>query len=154
MIIDTPVSSFSFYMKLVKRINNRIQFSHAFEQDWVCSNEGPSAATVYEPSEDTFLMLDALQQDLEHTVLGRLLSTAHPSTKCGPLLIIELGSGAGLIITAVAKALRDNESLATIGTHCVAVDLNPAACCATAQTSKLSGVQVRMNVVQVHRLYV
>lgn len=92
-------------------------------------------------------MLDALQQDLEHTVLSRLL--ARPSTKCGPLLVIELGSGAGLIITAIAKALRDNEELASVGTYCVAVDLNPAACCTTAQTSKLNGVQVCINVVHV-----
>lgn len=93
---------------------------------------------MYEPAEDTFLVLDALQLDLERMIRGRLLY--ENASTCEPLLVVEMGSGAGLIITAIAKALS-NASI-VVGCHCVAVDLNPAACLATAETCKLNGVQV------------
>lgn len=125
-----------------------------YEQDWLSNNVGFVAipdgskvddfgTTVYEPAEDTFLMLDALQLDLERMVRYRLLGGAELAmTKCGPLLVVELGSGAGLLTAAVSKALNDSEKCGAIGAHCVAVDLNPAACLATAQTCKLNGSQV------------
>lgn len=106
-------------------------------------------ASVYEPAEDTFLVLDALQLDLEHTVRNRLISKTYSddnlSTKSEPLLVIELGSGAGLLSAAVAKALRNDilTKMTDIGVHCVAVDINPAACRATAHTCLLNSVQVR-----------
>lgn len=98
---------------------------------------------MYEPAEDTFLMLDALQQDLEHIIRNRLLyqrADTSLSSCSEPLLVVELGSGAGLLSAAVAKAIRDCDAPA--GAHCVAVDVNPAACCATAHTCKLNGVMV------------
>lgn len=97
---------------------------------------------MYEPAEDTFLILDALQLDLEKTVCDRLRCADSSSSKCGPLLIVELGSGAGIIATAVAKALSLSDAPFAVGTHCVAVDSNPAACIVTAQTCKLNNVEV------------
>lgn len=100
---------------------------------------GTASAHVYEPAEDTFLMLDTLQLDLERIVHNRLLQQDkcddNSSVKDRSLLVIELGSGAGLVITSVAKALRK--------AHCIAVDMNPVACLATVQTSKLNDIHVR-----------
>lgn len=115
------------------------------------SNNEPlntTVASVYEPSEDTFLVLDALQLDLEHTVRDRLLcqsiSDENLSSKNEPLLVVELGCGAGLLSAAVSKALRNDilTNMTDIGVHCVAVDINPAACHATARTCFLNSVQV------------
>lgn len=100
---------------------------------------------MYEPAEDTFLVLDALQQDLESIVHNRLICLKNiesSSISAGPLLVVELGSGAGLLTAAIAKALRDDVVSATFGAHYMAVDVNPAACEATAQTCLLNGVQV------------
>lgn len=101
---------------------------------------------MYEPAEDTFLVLDALQQDLESIVHNRLICQKNiiesSSISDGPLLVVELGSGAGLLTAAIAKALRDDDVSATVGAHYIAVDVNPAACQATAQTCLLNGVQV------------
>lgn len=100
---------------------------------------------MYEPAEDTFLMLDALQLDLEHIVINRLTCQNKAVTdsclKGGPLLVVELGCGAGLLITAIGKALQ---GCGSVGVHCLAVDVNPAACHATVQTCQLNGVQVRL----------
>lgn len=129
-----------------------------YQQDWDLASVGLSevnnkhsdelkttASTVYEPAEDTFLMLDSLQQDLENIIRSRLLylkADASLSTCSEPLLVVELGSGLGLLSAAVAKAIRDCDISASVGAHCVAVDVNPAACCATAHTCKLNGVMV------------
>jgi release factor glutamine methyltransferase len=140
MIIDTPVSSIIYSCSLY------IKVDHFYNQLWNISNEEgleTAASTVYEPAEDTFLMLDALQLDLEHIVIDRLTcqnkAVADPCLKRGLLLVVELGCGAGLLTAAVGKALHSCES---VGVHCLAVDVNPAACHATAQTCQLNGVQV------------
>lgn len=100
------------------------------------------ASTVYDPSEDTFLVLDALQLDLERMICDRLCVTPSLLSEPRSLLVIELGSGAGLLIAAVAKALSSGELPVNVGVHCVAVDFNPAACRATAETCQLNDVQV------------
>ena len=73
---------------------------------------------VYEPSEDTFLFLDALEQQL--TCLEKLK----------PLVAVEIGSGSGVVITFLAKHLKPKNE-----TVFYAVDINKNACQASKETS-------------------
>lgn len=63
---------------------------------------------VYEPAEDTFLLIDAIESDLPQL------------QKHQPLLCCEVGPGSGIVITAIAKALPNAQ--------CFGIDLNPWAC--------------------------
>jgi ribosomal protein L11 methylase PrmA len=77
---------------------------------------------VYEPAEDTFLMLEALrsQRDL---LLSRFLSTSHAP---GPVCV-EVGSGSGMVIAYAARLLSSRGQY-------YATDINPRACRATRDT--------------------
>ncbi|XP_075211226.1 uncharacterized protein LOC142318557 [Lycorma delicatula] len=78
---------------------------------------------VYEPSEDTFLLLDVLESELEW------LKNKNPT------VIVEVGSGSGVIITALSNALGNS-------THCIATDINFSACVTTCKTSTYNNAQV------------
>lgn len=80
---------------------------------------------VYEPAEDTFLLIDALEEDLA------LLQNMKP-TVC-----VEVGSGSGIVITAVAKALGRTSFY-------IAVDINQVACKVTQKTAQLNGTDVEV----------
>lgn len=67
-------------------------------------------------------MLDALEADLPMLV------------ESNPGICVELGSGSGVIITAVAKSLPN--------TACIAIDINSRACTATQQTAKVNGANL------------
>lgn len=89
---------------------------------------------VYEPAEDSFLLLDALEADLA------LLIDAEP------VVCVEIGSGSGVIITAVAKSLRESA--------CFAVDINPQACAITKRTAKMNEANlevINMNLLNAFR---
>ncbi|VDM02634.1 unnamed protein product [Schistocephalus solidus] len=73
----------------------------------------PQFSTVYPPSEDSFLFLDALEKDF--TFLTEHLK---------PAVVLELGSGSGVISTFLSKLLR-------IPTMFIGVDISEKACLAT-----------------------
>ena len=81
---------------------------------------------VYEPSDDTFLLCDALEQDRAALHAQR------------PALVLEIGSGSGCVITFLALLLRAGN----VPTHCMATDVNPAAAQMTFATAKDNGVHV------------
>lgn len=78
---------------------------------------------VYEPSEDTFLFLDALESELNFI------------TKMKPTIIGEIGSGSGVLITALANVLKNNSAY-------FATDINLQACIATLKTSGLNNCDI------------
>lgn len=58
---------------------------------------------VYEPAEDTFILLDALEQDAE-----RLSGSAGGSMR--PRLCLEIGSGSGCVSAFVSQILGKSDA--------------------------------------------
>ncbi|KAM0253956.1 hypothetical protein ACHAQJ_007025 [Trichoderma viride] len=85
---------------------------------------------VYEPAEDSFLLLDTLSSATETQFLHETFSSAS-SSKIIPF-VVELGTGSGVVlafITAHAKTLFGTRQILTAG-----VDMNAFACRATITT--------------------
>ncbi|KHN96457.1 methyltransferase [Metarhizium album ARSEF 1941] len=82
---------------------------------------------VYEPAEDSFLLLDTLSSPSETA----FLQSAFPPTSPAPL-VLEVGTGSGVVVAFVnahARALFGHRRLLTCG-----VDVNAFACRATVRT--------------------
>uniref|UniRef100_A0A8R1HRY7 MTS domain-containing protein n=1 Tax=Caenorhabditis japonica TaxID=281687 RepID=A0A8R1HRY7_CAEJA len=81
------------------------------------------AHDVYEPSEDTFLLIDAIEKDIKE-IRSR-----------NPQLVLEIGCGSGVVSTFVNQALGGNVTS-------VATDLNPHALDVTLETAKLNDIKI------------
>ena len=81
---------------------------------------------VYEPSDDTFLLADALSADAA-MLRGRT-----------PTLCVELGSGSGAVITHLGSLLPPHS------TALLATDVNPAAAAATRATGAANAQRVEV----------
>jgi len=83
---------------------------------------------IYEPAEDSFLLLDALEQDLSYI-----------SQSLKPTICVGIGCGSGIISSALSYVLPS--------AHVIACDINPDACKGTKETSKVN--QVHLDVLEV-----
>jgi release factor glutamine methyltransferase len=109
-------------------------------------NMGDLAARgVYEPSEDTFLLIDALRADL--AARDHSPRTNFPATVC-----IEIGPGSGVVSCALAQALLDRETAGEKGEMgavvVIAADVSAAACAAVRETASLNGLSHCIEAVQ------
>ncbi|CAF0706128.1 unnamed protein product [Brachionus calyciflorus] len=73
---------------------------------------------IYEPCEDTFLFLDALEKDIQFL------------NELKPEIVVEIGPGSGLVINFLAKHLKESKKILFMAT-----DINKDACLATQKTS-------------------
>lgn len=82
--------------------------------------------TVYEPAEDSFLLLDTLSSTSETGWLAERFPVSHPTP-----LVLEVGTGSGVVIAFLASNARVifGRDILSIG-----VDVNESACRATAMT--------------------
>lgn len=93
---------------------------------------------VYEPAEDTFLLLDALENDLE------LL-------KKNAEVCLECGSGSGTIITALSIALKQGQEQEASRTRLMlATDINPEACRTTRKCANHHNQLHNIEIIRTH----
>jgi release factor glutamine methyltransferase len=82
---------------------------------------------VYEPAEDSFLLLDTLCSPSEVTFLSNRFAKDSPTP-----LVVEVGTGSGVVLafaTAQSESIFGRRDILTLGT-----DINSFACRATART--------------------
>jgi len=79
--------------------------------------------SIYEPAEDSFLLLDALEEDI------------HVLKKLKPTICLEIGCGSGVVSTCLSKYFGSS-------CHVMASDVNPYACEATLKTASCNKTQV------------
>jgi release factor glutamine methyltransferase len=86
-----------------------------------------SFSTIYEPAEDSFLLLDTLSSSTESAWLRHRFPQPSPSP-----VLAEIGTGSGVVIAFVAahaKAILGRDDVLALG-----VDVNTNACTATTAT--------------------
>ena len=54
---------------------------------------------VYEPAEDTFLLIDAIEKDIEEIKVEK------------PLIVVEIGCGSGSVIGSLIKAINSDSTI-------------------------------------------
>lgn len=96
---------------------------------------------VYEPAEDSFLLLDTLSSSSEIAFLRQRFSGEQGSGGIKPSspVVLEVGTGSGIVIafiTAHAKTVFGRSDILTLGS-----DLNAFACKATVKTVKQASQQ-------------
>jgi release factor glutamine methyltransferase len=79
---------------------------------------------VYEPSDDTFLLCDALENDREDMTASR------------PQIVMEVGCGSGCVITFLSMLLKEQG----IPALSIATDINPKAAAVTLRTAAANNV--------------
>ncbi|KAL7285771.1 hypothetical protein ACG7TL_000880 [Trametes sanguinea] len=79
---------------------------------------------VYEPAEDTFILLDALEEDADELRRSK------------PLICLEIGSGSGCVSAFAGAILGPSASLY------LTTDINPYACRATRATGRQNRVPI------------
>lgn len=89
---------------------------------------------VYEPAEDSYLLLDTLSSEDEKSFLSSRFKTQNASTSDSPPcpLILEIGTGSGVVLSFIhsnALTIFSRSDILTLG-----IDVNAFACRATAQT--------------------
>ncbi|KAL9935895.1 hypothetical protein V8E36_005472 [Tilletia maclaganii] len=112
---------------------------------------------VYEPAEDTFILLDALEQDQE-ALRGQMAFIRYADGKAleetpgdflqslpkRPRLCVEIGSGSGCVSAFIGKIVGSSQ------TAVLSLDVNPRATDATHRTGKAN--DVHLEVVQTNML--
>lgn len=83
---------------------------------------------VYDPCEDTFLLLDALEVDFPSTL-----------SKLNPSVVVEVGTGSGIVINFLSKLFTQSV--------CIGTDINREACEAARQTSQLNSNDCRIEII-------
>ena len=105
--LNQRASGFSFFMKTPK-------LTHFTKKDF---------EEIYEPMEDTFLLLDTLEEDLD------FISSRNPT------IVMEIGSGSGCVITFCSQLLLGPRLY-------LATDINIKACLGTLKTAESNAQQV------------
>ena len=92
---------------------------------------------IYEPAEDSFLLLDTLSSETEIAFLQQQFGTTNAGQKDPPSpFVVEIGTGSGVVLSFVhahAEIIFGRADILTAG-----VDVNRYACEATAQTVKVA----------------
>ncbi len=104
---------------------------------------------VYEPAEDSFLMIDTLALPAETAFLQQRFapptgsSRPSPTPAPSPPFVVEIGSGSGVVLAFVAAQASHlfGPEAARNGPLTLAVDVNPFACAATVETVRRAAAE-------------